>query len=66
MCGPLAISSPTALKMVKQDVNTAAHALARATAHRDLEAFLLMQGSEDFREGVAAFLEGREPDFTGD
>ncbi|WP_300377249.1 enoyl-CoA hydratase/isomerase family protein [Henriciella sp.] len=57
---------PTALKMVKQDVNTAALALSRATAHRDLESFLLMQGSEDFREGVSAFIEGREPDFTGD
>lgn len=56
---------PTALKMVKQDVNVAALALARATGHRDLEAFLLMQESEDFREGVASFLEGRDPDFTG-
>lgn len=57
---------PTALKMVKQDVNVAALALARATGHRDIEAFLLMQESEDFREGVSAFLEGREPGFTGD
>jgi|TARA_Y100001947_G_scaffold148103_1_gene144992 enoyl-CoA hydratase len=57
---------PTALKMVKQDVNVAAHALTRATGHRDLESFLLMQESEDFREGVASFLEGREPRFTGD
>ena len=57
---------PTALKMVKQDVNVAAHALAKATAHRDLEAFALLQGSEDFREGIKAFFEGRDPDFTGD
>lgn len=57
---------PTALKMVKQDVNVAAHALTRATGHRDLESFLLMQESEDFREGVASFLEGRDPTFTGD
>jgi enoyl-CoA hydratase/carnithine racemase len=52
--------------MVKHDVNTAAHALARATAHRDLEAFALMERSEDFAEGVSSFLEGREPKFTGD
>jgi enoyl-CoA hydratase/carnithine racemase len=52
--------------MVKQDVNVAAHALTRATGHRDLESFLLMQESEDFREGVASFLEGRDPTFTGD
>lgn len=56
---------PSALKMVKHDVNTAAHALARATAHRDLEAFALMERSEDFREGVTSFLEGRDPKFTG-
>jgi enoyl-CoA hydratase/carnithine racemase len=57
---------PSALKMVKHDVNTAAHALARATAHRDLEAFALMERSEDLAEGVSSFLEGREPKFTGD
>lgn len=57
---------PTALKMVKQDVNIAALALAKATAHRDLEAFALMQQTDDFREGVKAFLEKRDPDFTGD
>jgi enoyl-CoA hydratase/carnithine racemase len=57
---------PTALKMVKQDVNVAALALARATSHRDLEAFALMEQSDDFAEGVSSFLEGRDPKFTGD
>lgn len=57
---------PTALKMVKQDVNVAALTLTKATAHRDLEAFALMQQTEDFREGVKAFFEKRDPDFTGD
>lgn len=57
---------PTALKMVKHDTNIAALALAKATAHRDLEAFALMQQTEDFREGVTAFFEKRDPDFTGD
>lgn len=57
---------PTALKMVKYDVNIAALALAQATAHRDLEAFALMQQTEDFKEGVKAFFEKRNPDFTGD
>lgn len=57
---------PTALKMVKRDVNIAALALSQATAHRDLEAFALTQQSEDYAEGVASFLEGREPRFTGD
>ena len=57
---------PTALKMVKRDVNIAALALSQATAHRDLEAFALMEQSEDFAEGVSSFLEGRDPKFTGD
>jgi len=57
---------PTALKMVKRDVNIAALALSQATAHRDLEAFALMEQSEDFAEGVSSFLEGRDPRFTGD
>ena len=57
---------PTALKMVKRDVNVAALALSQATAHRDLEAFALMERSDDFAEGVSSFLEGREPKFSGD
>ena len=56
---------PTALKMVKHDTNIAALALAKATAYRDLEAFALMQDSEDFEEGVKAFLDGRDPKFSG-
>ncbi len=57
---------PSAMKMVKHDVNVAAHALHRATAHRDLEAFALTERSSDFAEGVASFLEQRPPRFTGD
>ena len=57
---------PSALKMVKRDVTIAALALSQATAHRDLEAFALMQQSDDYAEGVTSFLEGRDPKFTGD
>ena len=37
-----------------------------AEIRRDLEAFALMEQSDDFAEGVSSFLEGREPKFTGD
>ena len=57
---------PSAVKMVKRDVNIAALALSQATSHRDLEAFALMQQSDDYAEGIASFLEGRDPKFTGD
>ncbi|MBI1360287.1 MAG: enoyl-CoA hydratase/isomerase family protein [Alphaproteobacteria bacterium] len=56
---------PTAMKLVKHDVNAAALALSRVTARADLEAFALMERSDDFAEGVTSFLEGRDPDFTG-
>lgn len=56
---------PTAMKVVKHDVNVAAHALHRSTGHRDLEGFALLERSEDFAEGVDAFLKGRVPRYTG-
>lgn len=56
---------PTAMKMVKHDTNVAAHALHRASGHRELEGFALLEQSEDFKEGVASFLERREARFSG-
>jgi enoyl-CoA hydratase/carnithine racemase len=56
---------PSAMKMFKHDVNMASHALARVSAHRDLEGFALLEQSEDFKEGVSSFLEGRPPNYTG-
>lgn len=57
---------PTALKMVKRDANIAALALSQSTSYRDLEAFALMQESQDYAEGVSAFLDRRQPQFSGD
>ncbi|MGB7301059.1 MAG: enoyl-CoA hydratase/isomerase family protein [Burkholderiaceae bacterium] len=60
-----ALLPPTAMKMVKHDVNLASHALHRATAYRDLEGFALLEKSEDFAEGVDAFLNQRDARYTG-
>jgi len=56
---------PTAMKMVKQDVNIAANALSRVAGHRDLDSFALLERSDDFQEGVESFLAGRDPRYTG-
>jgi len=57
---------PSALKIAKHDITAAALAHSRITVRSDLEAFALLERSDDFAEGVASFLEGRDPDFTGD
>lgn len=56
---------PIALRMTKQAINAAAHALNHATSYMDRDQFLLASLSEDQREGVRAFLEKRPARFEG-
>ncbi len=51
--------------MCKQDINAYANALAHTASHSDYDQFALAQDSEDFAEGVQAFLEKRPANYTG-
>jgi enoyl-CoA hydratase/carnithine racemase len=63
--GRIAKLPPNAVRMTKQGVNGAANALHCATSFMDLDQYALAATSEDYREAILAFLEKREPKFTG-
>jgi enoyl-CoA hydratase len=61
----IAQKSPLALRMAKEAVNAAYEmSLTDALAH-ERRLFYLLFASQDQKEGMAAFLEKRSPDFTG-
>ncbi|MDQ6681970.1 MAG: enoyl-CoA hydratase-related protein [Chloroflexota bacterium] len=61
----IATKSPIALRLAKESVNNAFEmSLTDALAH-ERRLFYLLFATEDQKEGMAAFLEKRIPDFTG-
>jgi enoyl-CoA hydratase len=61
----MAAKSPVALRMAKSAVRAAADMPLAAGLQYETEAFITCFGSDDKREGVAAFLEKRTAQFTG-
>jgi enoyl-CoA hydratase len=65
LAGTIARKSPLALRLAKEAVNAAYEmSLTDALAH-ERRLFYLLFASEDQKEGMAAFLEKRDPHFTG-
>ncbi len=56
---------PVQVAMTKQTINALATALDGLASHMDTDQFILSIMSEDFKEGVAAYLAKRKPEFTG-
>ena len=65
LAATIATKSPIALRLAKEAVNSAYEmSLTDALAH-ERRLFYLLFASEDQKEGMAAFLEKRAPDFKG-
>ena len=65
LAGKLASKSPLALKIAKDAINTGLDLSLAEGIRYEQKNFAILCGSEDKREGVAAFLEKRKPIFQG-
>jgi enoyl-CoA hydratase len=65
LAGTIASKSPVALRMAKAAVRAAAEMPLHAGLAYETELFVTCFASDDKREGIAAFLEKRAPEFRG-
>jgi enoyl-CoA hydratase len=65
LCRGLEAKSPVALAYAKEAVNLALQGPHRANLESEARLFALLFGSEDQKEGMAAFVEKRQPRFRG-
>jgi len=56
---------PIAIKLAKELINNSIETDQRTGLIHEAEAFGILTSTEDFREGVSAFLEKRKPEFKG-
>jgi enoyl-CoA hydratase/carnithine racemase len=65
VAGRIAANPPLALRFMKEGLRRGAHGDARSVGSWAIETIYKLMQTADHREGVAAFLERREPKFTG-
>ena len=65
LAAKIARQPPISVAMTKLTVNRLSHALDDLASHMDVDQFALASLTEDHQEGVAAFLDRRQPRFKG-